>query len=64
MSKSESRADRKMIGSVADIARRSRHSAKPPSISLARPMSMIARSGSRVESARMACGRSANACTS
>ena len=44
----ESRADRKMIGSVADSARSSRHSAKPPSISSPRPMSMIARSGRRV----------------
>ena len=47
MSKSESRAVRKMIGSAADSARSSRHSAKPPSTSAPRPMSMSARSGSR-----------------
>ena len=52
MSKSQSRADRKMIGSAADSARSSRHSAKPPSTSAPRPMSMIASSGRRAASAR------------
>ncbi len=57
MSKSVSRAERKMIGTVADIARSSRVSAKPPSTSSPSPMSTSARSGSRVRNAASASGR-------
>jgi hypothetical protein len=57
MSKSESRAERKMIGSRLLAPRSSRQSSKPPSMSAPRPMSMIASSGSRVESAREAPAR-------
>ena len=46
-----------MIGTVADSARSSRVSAKPPSTSSPRPMSTSARSGSRVRNAASASGR-------
>ena len=59
MSKSESRAERKMIGNVGDSARSSRHSVKPPSGSSPSPTSITARSGRRVRNAAMASGRDA-----
>ncbi|MND07222.1 hypothetical protein D3C83_290730 [compost metagenome] len=64
MSKSESRADRKMIGRRLLAARSSRQRAKPPSMSLPRPMSMIASSGSLAASVFEALGRSPKAATS
>ena len=45
-SSSLSRAVRKMMGSSAESARRSRHRSKPPSASSSSEMSMMARSGS------------------
>ena len=56
MSKSESRAVRKMIGKVADLARNSRHSSKPPSGSSPKPTSMMTSSGKRSAKARLASG--------
>ena len=64
MSKSESRADRKMIGSVGDIARSSRHSVKPPSGSSPRPTSTTREIGKARAERRHRLGRLAYAATS